>query len=64
MMNTPASSHWFSLAFPPERFQPLQVKLSNESVKTGIWTGATWWCDGTEVNPRAWRPLYAQELAC
>lgn len=61
-MNAPDSTRWFSLLFPPERFKPLQIMLPGNQIKTGVWTGSTWWCDGMEVTPCAWRPLYKPEL--
>lgn len=58
MMNVPLShSSWLSLVFPPERLEPLEVRLADESVKRAVWTGAKWWCEGHEVKPQAWRPL-------
>ncbi|MGH8021323.1 MAG: hypothetical protein ACREIA_24185 [Opitutaceae bacterium] len=53
---TPASS-WLSLIFPPERLEPLEIRLSDNSVRRAVWTGAKWWSDGREVQPEAWRPL-------
>lgn len=47
---------------PPDRFEPLEVRLTDDSVKRGVWTGAKWWADGREVSPKAWRPLEIQEL--
>jgi hypothetical protein len=50
------------LLFPPERFEPIEVRLPDGAVKRAVWTGAQWWCDGREVEPAAWRPLYRMEL--
>ncbi len=58
MMNTPYSnSSWLSLHFPPERLEPLEVRLSDDSVRRAVWTGAKWWSEGHVVDPQAWRPL-------
>ena len=62
IMKTPAQKTWLAILFPPERFAPLEVRLSDNSVKRAVWTGAKWWCDGREVTPAAWRPLYQSEL--
>jgi hypothetical protein len=47
---------------PPDRFEPLEVRLADETVKRGVWTGAKWWAEGREVKPKAWRPLELREL--
>ena len=63
-MNTPLSnSSWLSLILPPEPLQPLEVRLTDDTVKRAVWTGAKWWCDGREVVPSAWRPLEPELLA-
>jgi hypothetical protein len=38
----------------------LEVRLSDDTVKRAVWTGAKWWCDGREVTPQAWRPLHTE----
>lgn len=56
-MKTPDVT-WMALFIPPERLEPLEVKLPDDTVRRAVWTGAKWWCEGQEVTPRAWRPLY------
>lgn len=48
---------WMSLIFPPERYELLEVRLKDDSVRRAVWTGAQFWCEGHAVNPRAWRPV-------
>lgn len=60
-MNTSlATSSWLSLIFPPERLEPLEVRLADDTIKRAVWTGAKWWSDGREVQPEAWRPLHRE----
>ena len=58
-MNTPDNSSWMALIIPPERLEPLEVRLPDDTIKRAVWTGAKWWCDGREVTPQAWRPLHS-----
>jgi hypothetical protein len=46
-----------ALMLPPERYEPLEVQLPDNSVKPAVWTGAQWWCDGQQIIPQAWRPV-------
>lgn len=55
-MNTPPDA-WMALVLPPERYEPLEICLPDDSVKRGIWTGAQWWAEGQQVLPKAWRPI-------
>ncbi len=55
-MNTPANS-WMALLLPPERYEPIEVCLADNSVKRAIWTGKQWWADGQQILPKAWRPF-------
>ena len=55
-MNPPQKS-WMDLVLPPERYEPIEVRLSDNSVKRGIWTGAQWWAEGQQILPKAWRPF-------
>lgn len=48
---------WMRLIFPPDPFQPLEVKLPDASIKRAVWTGARWWCENQEVTPVEWRPI-------
>lgn len=56
-MNTPHHSSWMALLLPPERYEPIEVVLPDDSVKRGVWTGAQWCADGQQVTPKAWRPF-------
>jgi len=48
---------WMSLLFPPERYELLEVQLSDDSIHRAVWTGAQFWCEGHAVKPQAWRPV-------
>jgi len=39
------------------RLEPIEVRLSDDTIKRAVWTGAKWWSEGHEVAPQAWRPL-------
>ena len=54
-MTTPAKA-WRPLVLPPDRYELIDVRLPDSSVKQAVWTGAQWWCDGHQVQPTAWRP--------
>lgn len=45
------------MILPPFCFEPLEVRLPDESVRRAVWTGAKWWSDGQEIIPQAWRPV-------
>lgn len=62
-MNTATNTPWMSLVIPPDRLQPLEVQLHDHSVRRAVWTGFKWWSGDHEVDPIAWRPLWAMELA-
>jgi hypothetical protein len=55
-MNTPLNS-WIALILPPERYEPIEVCLPDDTVQRGVWTGAQWCAEGRQVNPKAWRPF-------
>jgi hypothetical protein len=55
-MNTPRDS-WMALVLPPERYEPIEVCLPDDSVKRAVWTGQQWWAEGQQVLPKAWRPF-------
>jgi hypothetical protein len=57
-MNRPEQRHWLPLSFhPPERFEPLEVRLPDKSVIRAVWTGSRWWANGKTVLPEAWREI-------
>jgi len=62
MMNNVSAAPWMSLVIPPDRLQPLEVRLRDQSVRRAVWTGSRWWSVDREVAPVAWRPL-VPELA-
>ncbi len=61
-MNLTPQSSWMAPILPPDRFEPLEVCLHDETVKRGVWTGAKWWAEGREVTPKAWRSIEMREL--
>jgi len=55
-MNTP-QKNWMALVLPPERYEPIEVCLPDNSVKRAVWTGKQWWAEGQQILPKAWRPF-------
>jgi hypothetical protein len=55
-MNTPHNS-WIALLLPPERYEPIEVCLHDDSVERAVWTGAQWCAKGRQILPKAWRPF-------
>lgn len=56
-MNTPPPrKSWMALLLPPDRYEPIEVCLPDDSVERGVWTGAQWWAGGRQILPKAWRP--------
>ena len=62
LMNTSRDS-WMALVLPPDRYEPIEVRLPDNSVKRGVWTGTQWWSDGQQIMPQAWRP-FQRALEC
>jgi len=56
-MSTP-QKNWMALVLPPERYEPIEVCLPDDSVKLGVWTGKQWWAEGQQILPKAWRPFH------
>jgi hypothetical protein len=56
-MNTPLNTSWMALMLPPDRYEPIEVCLPDNSVKRAIWTGAQWCAEGRQIIPKAWRPF-------
>jgi hypothetical protein len=61
LMKTPTTNSWISMLIPAERFNPVEVRLDDNTITQAIWTGAKWWSGDGEVAPRAWRPISAQQ---
>jgi hypothetical protein len=50
------TNEWKRITLMPlERFETLEVMLTDDSVHKSVWTGARWLSAGKPISPIAWR---------